>query len=149
MTNASPTTSLTSEDSSRDVVLRAYELINAGMSEQAAEVIHPEYVNHEREDRPGGVAGFQDGMKRLRSSFSDFRLEALDVIAEGDRVAARTRFTATHDGQFKGIPPSGKAVSIQQIHVFRLQDGLIAEHWVCRDDIGLMRQIGAIGGASL
>lgn len=148
MANASPTTSRTPQASSKDVVLRVYELINAGALEQAAEVIHPEYVNHEHEDRPGGIQGFQDGMKRLRSSFSDLRLEALDLIAEDDRVAARTQFKATHDGPFNGIPPSGKPVSIQQVHLFRLQDGLIAEHWACREEIKLMRQIGAVPGAS-
>jgi predicted ester cyclase len=54
---------------------------------------------------------------------------------------------ATHTGDFFGIPPTGKRVSIDGIHILRIADGRVAEHWGNNDDLGLMRQLGVIPAA--
>ena len=61
-----------------------------------------------------------------------------------DKVVARTTMRGTQRGEFFGIPPIGKAVSMVGVHVFRIADGKIAEHWGSNDDLSLMRQLGAI-----
>jgi predicted ester cyclase len=67
-----------------------------------------------------------------------------DLIAEGDKVVARWRSHATHQGDYMGIAPSGKEVEFTGISVYRIEEGKIAESWTVEDQLGLMRQIGAI-----
>ena len=83
------------------------------------------------------IASFSDG-------FPDFRLVLEDMVAEGDRVAARWTFRGTHEGEFLSIAPTGKAVSMSAIEVNRVADGKVAEHWVVLDQLGLLQQLGAI-----
>jgi predicted ester cyclase len=67
-----------------------------------------------------------------------------DLIAEGDKVVARWRSRATHQGDYMGIAPSGKEVQFTGISFYRIEEGKIAESWNIEDQLGLMRQIGAI-----
>jgi predicted ester cyclase len=79
-------------------------------------------------------------------------LEPLDIVAEGEWVVARCYFIGTHkgvgrhpfvhEGLLAGVPATGKSVKVQHIHMFRLKDGLVIEHWANRDDINMMRQLG-------
>jgi predicted ester cyclase len=72
------------------------------------------------------------------------RWEIHDLIAEDDRVVARTTMHATHRGDFFGIPPTGLAVTLDGVHILRVAGGKVAEHWGSNDDLGLMRQLGAV-----
>jgi predicted ester cyclase len=67
-----------------------------------------------------------------------------DLIAEGDRVAARVRFRGTHQGKLESIAPTGRRVESTGIIISRIEGGKIAEDWANFDDLGLMRQLGAI-----
>jgi len=71
-----------------------------------------------------------------------------DMIAEGDKVAVRLIRSGTHEREMRTaigvIPPRGKHFAIQNMHIFRLADGKIVEHWAIRDDLGLLQQLGAI-----
>jgi steroid delta-isomerase-like uncharacterized protein len=67
-----------------------------------------------------------------------------DLLADGDKVVAQTTMTGTHHGEFFGIPATGRAVSVSGIHVLTLRDGRIVLHQGVNDDLGLMRQIGAV-----
>jgi predicted ester cyclase len=67
-----------------------------------------------------------------------------DLIAEGDKVVARWRSRATHQGDYMGIPPTGKEVEFTGISFYRIEEGKIAESWTVKDQLGLMRQIGAV-----
>ncbi|HZR98274.1 MAG TPA: ester cyclase [Chloroflexota bacterium] len=78
------------------------------------------------------------------AGFPDFRLTIEDVIAAGDRVAVRWVFQGTHQGEFHGVPPAGRPVSVAAMEVNRMADGKVAEHWVLLDLLGLMQQVGAI-----
>jgi len=77
-----------------------------------------------------------------RSSPAQFTVE--DVIAEGGRVAVRVTAQATQVGPFMGLPPSGKSYSISEIHIFRVRDGKVTEHWHQYDQLGMMLQLGAL-----
>ncbi|HEU4493370.1 MAG TPA: ester cyclase [Rubrobacteraceae bacterium] len=80
----------------------------------------------------------------FRRGFPDVVSTIEDLAAEGDRVAARWRARATHLGQYAGIPPTGKEVEFTGISMYRIEEGEIAESWTVEDDLGLMRQIGAV-----
>jgi predicted ester cyclase len=67
-----------------------------------------------------------------------------DLVAEGDKVAARYKWTGTHQGIFNGIPPTGKRVTITGLDLWRLRDGKCVEHWNQEDNLGLLQQLGAI-----
>jgi steroid delta-isomerase-like uncharacterized protein len=80
----------------------------------------------------------------FRQGFPDVVSTIEDLIAEGNKVVARWRSHATHQGEYMGIPPSGKEVEFTGISVYRIEAGKIAESWNVEDQLGLMQQIGAI-----
>lgn len=71
-----------------------------------------------------------------------------DMIADGDRVVARTPMRATHQGDFFGIPPTGRRVEMSGIHILGIGGGKIVEHWGNNHDLDLLRQLGAIPAPS-
>jgi predicted ester cyclase len=80
----------------------------------------------------------------LRAAFPDLRAEIQDQFASGDKVVTRKTFHGTNDGEFVGMPPTGKKVSFDVIDILRLRDGQFVDHWNVVDALGLMRQLGAI-----
>jgi predicted SnoaL-like aldol condensation-catalyzing enzyme len=68
----------------------------------------------------------------------------IDLVAEGDKVAARRSYKGTHRGELLGIPPTGKPVQIGGISIFRLAGGKITEHWEQIDGLALMQQLGVV-----
>ena len=80
----------------------------------------------------------------FRRGFPDVVSTIEDLIAEGDKVTARWRARATHRGEYVGVPPTGKEVEFTGISVYRIEGNRIAESWTVEDELGLMRQIGAV-----
>jgi predicted ester cyclase len=66
------------------------------------------------------------------------------MIAEGDKVVVRMTHSATHKGEFMGIPPTGKSASFGEINIMRFTDGKIVEYWGQTDMMGMMQQLGII-----
>lgn len=124
--------------------LRALELICQGDTGPAVEdVIHPQAVNHRApHEEPGGPDGFRQVIGWLGAAFADLSITPQDVISSGDKVVARARFKGLHVGPFQGIPATNHTIEFDQIHIWRLQDGLIIEHWACMDDLAGLRQMG-------
>jgi steroid delta-isomerase-like uncharacterized protein len=89
-------------------------------------------------------AGWKSFLAAFLTGFPDGRLVLEDMVAEGDRVAARWTFRGTHAGEFLGIAPTGRPVSMAAIEVNRVADGQVAEHWVVLDQLGLLHQLGAL-----
>ena len=106
-----------------------------------------DHVNHAIQTVNGppiGRVGVKAVIGRIESAFPDFKMEILDLIAEGDRVAYRMRFTGTHKGPYMGISPTGRKVSFEAMHMLRFSEGKVAEHWSVRDDLTRLRQLGQI-----
>ncbi|MGA2665357.1 MAG: ester cyclase [Nitrososphaerales archaeon] len=130
----------------KEVVLRQFELINSGDSEGAAALWAPESYNHGKRVDKAGLTRLYQSLHSLRETHT-----VHEVIVDGDWVAVRTTCDGVHTiepsipvngGIFVGIQPTGRTYSDQHIHFFRVIDGLIAEHWANRDDLGAARQIG-------
>jgi steroid delta-isomerase-like uncharacterized protein len=90
--------------------------------------------------------GLKRAMERVSQGLSDPLFTIEDVIAEGDLVAVRLTSGATQVGEFMGMRPTGKRYEIEEIHIFRVADGRISEHWHQFDQLGMMRQLGATQG---
>ena len=133
-------------EQNKELVRRAARaMFDEGDLAAADELFHPKYVNHEAADgRPAGPDGARETASWLRATFGNPSYEEHDTIAEEDRVVMRVMFKGTHTGELMGMPATGKSFSVQHIHMYRIEDDKIAEHWACRDDVGLMRQIGVI-----
>ena len=84
---------------------------------------------------------------RLHRAFPDLRVTIEDLIAKGDKVVARNSVTGTHQGDYMGIPPTGKAVTYNEIFIFRFVNGRVAETWGVVDVFAQMRQLGLIPAA--
>jgi predicted ester cyclase len=80
----------------------------------------------------------------FRRGFPDVISTIEDLIAEEDKVVARWRSRATHQGDYMGIAPSGKEVEYTGISFYRIEGGKIAQSWNIEDQLGLMRQIGVV-----
>src|SRR5215207_5704491 len=121
------------------------ELFDKGDLDSADELGHPDFVNHEAPpDNPQGPEGLKETVSWLRGLWGPMRAEIEDEIAEDDKVVARVTMHGRHLGEFLGKPPTGKAFSTQQIHIWRLEDDKVIEHWSVRDDLGQALQLGLL-----
>lgn len=91
-----------------------------------------------------GRRQFQQVIEAWRAAFPDVRSTVDQQVAEGDRVVTRWTARGTHTGDFQGMAPTGKPFMMSGITIERVVDGKIAEVWVNRDDLGLLRQLGAL-----
>jgi predicted ester cyclase len=120
----------------------------------ATELFSPDCVVH-RSDVAQPIVG-RDAMasfgRGTRPVYSAFRTSVEDLIAEGDRVVARIRHEVTFQSDWQSpighVAAAGRDASWVATAIFRIQDGLIAEEWVVRDDIGLLKQLGALPTAT-
>jgi steroid delta-isomerase-like uncharacterized protein len=78
------------------------------------------------------------------TAFPDQHTTIDDLIGEGDQVVKRWTWRGTHQGDFQGIPPTGKQVTIQGVSVYRINNGKIAEVWWGYDSLGVLQQLGVI-----
>ena len=93
---------------------------------------------------PSGSEGSRQFIGMYLTAFPDLHLTAEDMIAEGDRTVARFTMRGTHKGEFLGIPPTSKQVTMTGIQVVRITNGKIAENWINLDALGLLQQLGVI-----
>ena len=127
-------------------IRRMYDLLSAGDIDGFGHLLADDFVEHE--ETPG-LEPTKEGVKQFfhmyRAAFPDLRMEPQDVLASGDKVVARARATGTNQGEFMGMPPTGKSVDVQLIDIIRFgDDGLAREHWGVFDALGMMQQLGAI-----
>ena len=111
------------------------------------DLFSPDFVNHvEMLGIPNDLDGAKKFFLILSAAFPDMQMTIHDQISEGDKVVTRKTFHGTHQGEFLGIPATGKHVEMDIIDIFRVIGGKITEHWAEADLMALMQQLGAIGG---
>ena len=90
-----------------------------------------------------GPAGYIAVIEMMRGGFPDIQWSLDDIIAEGDKVAARFTMCGTHKNLFFGIPATGKSIEVKAINFYRFANGQIVEEHGMPDMLGLLHQIGA------
>ena len=121
------------------------EMISQNRLDLVDELFTESFVNH---SAPPGLPTDREGVKMffgaLHAAFSGLHVTVEDQDAEGDKVVTRKTFHGTHTGDFFGVPATGRTVSFQVIDILRLVDGRGTDHWNVVDQLGLLRQLGAI-----
>jgi predicted ester cyclase len=108
------------------------EVVNDGRLEVIDELFAPELAGTARQ-----------WFGAFRTSFPDLRMEIVELIAEDDRVVGRFHCSATHTGEWRGHPPTGRRFeNVDEVYFFRVTSGRIAEGWGIEDTLGRFRQLG-------
>ena len=109
------------------------------------EFLAEDFVNH---DPPVGVTADREGMRQagamFRAAFPDWHSDTGILVAEDDLVVEPFTASGTQQGEFFGVPASGRAVSLPGINIWRVRDGRIVERWGRLDELGLLRQLGLV-----
>jgi steroid delta-isomerase-like uncharacterized protein len=132
-------------------ISRLHEALNSGdpelISRTIDELVEPEVLI--RTPLPVAVTGAQalvEVFARLLRAFPDLHIAVEDVIVEADKVVCRNTVTGTHEGEYLGIPPTGRSITYQEIFIARIARGRIAETWGVVDVASQLRQLGVLAG---
>ena len=127
----------------KDLVRQLFAAIDANDFERLRELAADDFVLH--------YVGVPDSMdldateeiiRNFYTAFPDYTHQIIEMIAEGDRVAVRVTYRATHEGDFEGIAPTGNAVTYTGVQILTVEGGKIRRSWVLEDNLGLMTQLG-------
>jgi steroid delta-isomerase-like uncharacterized protein len=125
------------------LVLESIGALNAGDTERLLAVVAPNIVIHyaEMPEPLHGRETWQQGFEMMRRAFPDLEAHVDDLVAAEDKVAIRVSFRGTHQGEFQGIPATGRTIHYVSHEFYRVEDGLFAEEWICSDMASLFRQL--------
>jgi steroid delta-isomerase-like uncharacterized protein len=136
-------------DANKELVRRfVREIFVDGNADAIDELVAEDFVPHTWPSTGDGRGDLKRAIERVSKGLSDAAFTIEDMIAEGDRVAVRLTAGARQTGEFMGMPPSGKSYRIGEIHIFRIRDGKVSEHWHQFDSMGMMTQLGALPDTS-
>jgi predicted ester cyclase len=137
------------EEDNKQVVARFIEEFkNKANHDIVDELMTPGFIHHLKDPRlPAGRAGMKLLGQVVAGGFPDVQATVDELLTDGDRVIERTSAAATHTGDFNGIPATGNKVAWTEIHIYRRENGKIAEMWSEVDLLSLLVQLGAIPGA--
>ena len=138
-----------SPQENKAIVQEFYDQWNSGAID-FERLVHPDVTNHQPDRNPEtGLDKFRKAIEGVTGAVPDSNWTTLRLIAEEDFVVCHNSWSGTYGGKvFRGVPsPQGKRFSVEHVHIYRITDDRIAEHWVVRDDLGMMLQTGAISTA--
>lgn len=126
--------------SNKELVRRFYKEVYVDWNMAVADaVVSPRFVSHDwPEGGPVGPQAFRNYYSAMRSAVPDAHYVVDDLIAEGDKVVVRWRLLGTHKAAFNGIPPTGRAITLSGIAIYRVEAGKLMERWVVSDLYGLL-----------
>jgi steroid delta-isomerase-like uncharacterized protein len=133
-------------EANKHVMPRFVQFINTASETLATELVSPEAIFHVpgRPEPMHGPAGYLAIIGMMRGGFPDIQWSLEEMVAEGDKVAARFVMRGTHRGAFLGVPATGKTIQVQALNIYRFSDGQIVEETGQPDMLGLLQQIGAV-----
>ena len=136
-------------EANKQVSAKFTELFSTGDQESADRIMSPDVVFHGAgENGPlRGRDAFKGFLGAYRTAFPDAHSTVEAQVAEGDTVVTRWRARGTHRGPLGPIPATGREFDTNGITIERIEDGRIAEVWVARDQLGLLRQLGVVPAA--
>jgi predicted ester cyclase len=135
----------TAAEANKAVVLRYVEEVwNRHDLDAIDGLVSPDYVNNAATTDEYRHGGARHIWVWLLSVFPDHRFDVEHIAADGETVAVLGTMVATHEGELMNLAPTGRRVVARQSHWFRVADGMVAEHWAVRDDLGMLQQLGAL-----
>ena len=134
---------MSTEDNKANV-RRGFEAVNQKNLAVFDELLTPDVVFHSASTTMQGLEAYKQLLSVYVTAFPDLQFTIEDMIAEGDTVVVRYTTRGTHQGNFRGIPPTGKQVSATGMFMDRLVNGKAVEQWINGDDLGLLQQLGVI-----
>jgi predicted ester cyclase len=121
------------------------EVLNGGNFGILDEILSPSFVDHYAQP---GVPPTREGLKQtlqaLKTAFPDLRYTIEDSLESGDKVVHRLTGTGTMKADYMGMPATGKRATWTEIHIGRVANGRLAEHWGLVDQLGLLVQLGIV-----
>ena len=107
---------------------------------------HPQFavVRGVMEPAPLGMSGLKNLITGLRSAFPDLQATVEEQIAEADKVVTRVTIRGTQEGEFLGMPATGRSFTIPGVSIWEVRGNLLIQEWVSWDALGMMQQLGAI-----
>ena len=127
-----------------EVVHRWASLVNSGDIDAAVGCLADDFAGYftGMAEPVRGPEGFKQMYQYfIQPSFPDQQITIDEELAVGDRVGVQVHWTATHQGDFLGIPPTGKTITVAGTGIFRVADGKIAEEWMQEDFLGIYQQL--------
>ena len=131
-------------EENKALVRRYMEAMDRQDQPALRELVAPNFIMSMAGAPPMDFEGATQIIGMFYGAFPDITHHIDDIIAEGDKVAVRLTARATHKGDFQGVPPTGKQVTVEGYNFVRISAGKIAEQWGMADMMSLMQQIGAI-----
>lgn len=129
-----------------DVVLEYIEAVwNQGDMEALERLTAPGFAYYLGGQPGRDRAEMKELISIIRIAFPDWRVEISAMVTEGTSVAVRWEGVVTHEAEFRGIPPTGKRITVSGINMYELADGQIVGEWEQMDSIGMLQQMG-VGG---
>jgi steroid delta-isomerase-like uncharacterized protein len=136
-------------DANKQISLRLVEGFGQGRGEVIDELVAEDIVDHGAfEGMPAGREGVKALFAAIHGAFSDLEISVNRAVADGDLVVVHVTNSATMTGDFAGMPATGKHATWDAIHIDRISDGKVAEHWVVQDQLGMLTQLGLVPGGS-
>jgi len=141
-------TQTTTEKANITIVRKFFEVgPSKGDLAAADAILHPEFALHTPLPTPGpGIEAMNNVITTCRAAFHGLHVTIDDIMADGDKVTARFTALGVHKGEFMGLPPTGKAITLTGIEIFCMKEGKIAELWGEANLMGLMQQLGILPG---
>ena len=132
-----------STEDNKTLVQRFFEeVINQRNVAALDQFISPNGVNH---TVPHGMPQEPGQFLSLYlNAFPDVKATVEDVLADGDKVMVRVSYRGTHHGAFRGIPPTGRQITVTGLNIFRITNGKLAEHWGLADRLSVLQQLGVV-----
>lgn len=132
-------------EENKAVSRRFHEAIAKGSAQAVQDELAPNYVAHfPGVPGPLDAEGFNQIVTAFATGFPGSRFDFDDEFAAGDKVVTRWTWHAVHKGEFQGLPPTGKQVTMTGITILRITGGKVVENTVDMDQLGLMQQLGAV-----
>jgi steroid delta-isomerase-like uncharacterized protein len=130
-------------DENKALLRRFIDLWSTGNVALADEFVRTDLLDHTLlPGLPPGLAGFKLMVRGYRAAFPDLRVTIDDLLAQGDKAAARVTFRGTQRGEFQDIPPTGKSITMSAIALLRFKDGAVVEQWAVLDRLSMLTQVG-------
>ena len=131
------------ESNKRTVNRMPLEAFNEGRLEVVDEVMSDDMVDHSMQPGlPPGREGVKALITAVRSAFPDLKNTVIRQIAEGDIVVQQIHSSGTMTGDYMGMKATGKSATWEAVHIARVKDGKIVEHWSVQDQLGMLQQLG-------